>query len=313
MNRRKTLVTDRLFTTYARNLTLYVPEMDNTFRCPICLTLFGREDLSKLSEEHIIPSAIGGKLTTLTCSKCNNTQGSKLEADLVKRLRVEDIFAGKSDLPLRGQVSAGNGKATADIYFSDERPNINIVAIPEHSNPAQFSNLNRRFTEGLKEFSISGVLGFNAQRSAVALIRSAYLMMFRYFGYGYILTEILDQVREQILHPDDDSFVRYGALHIKSRPPLTNAIAIVSEPIRCFLVLLNISTEIERYVAVVMPGLDEEGTDVYKRWADLGNDGAVNLVLNAKYIQYTPEFVTDPKRKRLPLCIWRNMDRLSDI
>src|SRR5574341_1282036 len=108
MTERNKLLTDKLFTTYAKNLTLYAPQMHDRFCCPICLTLFERRDLSLLRKEHIIPSAIGGTLITLTCAECNHTQGSKLEANLVKRLHVEDIFAGKSKVPIRGQVSTGD-------------------------------------------------------------------------------------------------------------------------------------------------------------------------------------------------------------
>jgi 5-methylcytosine-specific restriction endonuclease McrA len=97
-----------LFDLYAENwttvkrepyVTRVAPDVDDVFVCPICFKFFTREDLSYqdvLSLEHVPPKSLGGMDAecTLTCHKCNSKAGSKLEAQLTKKLALEDVLAG---------------------------------------------------------------------------------------------------------------------------------------------------------------------------------------------------------------------------
>lgn len=46
-------------------------------RCPLCLTP------NPTSEEHVPPDSLGGSIMTVTCLRCNNEFGSRLEVDLL--------------------------------------------------------------------------------------------------------------------------------------------------------------------------------------------------------------------------------------
>jgi len=91
---------EMIFTKYAGNLKLLA---DNkligwqggkhpTYICPICLKEFGPLDEGEnhLTLEHVPPETLGGKANILTCSKCNNEAGYKIDAHLVERLRQLD-------------------------------------------------------------------------------------------------------------------------------------------------------------------------------------------------------------------------------
>jgi hypothetical protein len=183
---------ERLFEDYSRNLSFYHPPLEHTFLCPLCLQPFNKNAIQsgKLTIEHIIPAGIGGKLVTLTCKECNSESGHRLDAHLVQRMRVEDILAGKSDLPLRIRINVGKGEFGGDLYLSnDQHPNIQIIGLQDISNPKLHKLALNEFDTGLKVLSIHGSLGFKEIPSRVAALRVAYLLMFRYFGYGYIQYE----------------------------------------------------------------------------------------------------------------------------
>jgi hypothetical protein len=49
----------------------------NLYACPICLRTFGRDQVDHLSEEHVPPQSLGGKVIVLTCRRCNSEGGSR--------------------------------------------------------------------------------------------------------------------------------------------------------------------------------------------------------------------------------------------
>ena len=67
----------KLFEQYSANLTKNSTLSEGWFVCPLCHQVFDWERETLLSIEHVIPKALGGKLLTLTCKKCNNDYGSK--------------------------------------------------------------------------------------------------------------------------------------------------------------------------------------------------------------------------------------------
>ena len=82
-------IAKRLFLIAAADLTELRPETVDEVVCPLCLARFGIDAVEdgRLSREHIVPSALGGKLLTLTCRLCNNTLGSDLDRHLVNAMR----------------------------------------------------------------------------------------------------------------------------------------------------------------------------------------------------------------------------------
>jgi hypothetical protein len=80
-------------------------------RCPICL------EPNPTSKEHVPPESVGGAVMTLTCLRCNNDLGSRVEADLtawcddsMMAWFANDSVPGKRRLPplLIRQTKDGN-------------------------------------------------------------------------------------------------------------------------------------------------------------------------------------------------------------
>jgi hypothetical protein len=300
---------ERLFEDYSRNLSFYHPPLEHTFLCPLCLQPFNKNAIQsgKLTIEHIIPAGIGGKLVTLTCKECNSESGHRLDAHLVQRMRVEDILAGKSDLPLRIRINVGKGEFGGDLYLSnDQHPNIQIIGLQDISNPKLHKLALNEFDTGLKVLSIHGSLGFKEIPSRVAALRVAYLLMFRYFGYGYILYENLDQVREQIFHPEEETDSLRPMFWIGDTPK-SNIIAVLQQPpeLRCFQAIIDLSSNIKRTLCVVLPGLDPDSKTIYRRWITAITLGKVDYNPKIDLVYYDPKYLTDYGYRSLPERIWR--------
>src|SRR5438552_10457517 len=68
------------------------------FLCPTCLknvAPFPKRGKKSVDVAHIIPEAGGGRVKTLTCSRCNNDFGRKQDAWLADYLKAKqgDVFA----------------------------------------------------------------------------------------------------------------------------------------------------------------------------------------------------------------------------
>lgn len=82
--------------------------------CPLCLRLIapGASLADQVAEEHVVPEALGGRLTTLTCRQCNNSAGAELEAHLVQRVLID---ARKR--PVEAIVDIGGAVHRAEVHF----------------------------------------------------------------------------------------------------------------------------------------------------------------------------------------------------
>ena len=315
MSKSRLKIAAQLFDVYAKNLSWYHPHLVDVILCPLCLQPFTKDAIESntLTLEHIIPSALGGKFVTLTCSDCNSKSGTKLDAHLVQRMRAEDAWAGKSKKPLRIRVKIGSDEFGADLYLSlDQQPNIQIIGIPNISNPTSQDRAFETFKTQPQEFTISGNLGYKEIPSRVAALRIAYLLSFSYFGYGYILYENLNQVREQIFRFNHETDVLKGVIWLDSTP-ITNVLAFLKQPreLQCFLAIVELSTEQKRVLGVALPGPDQNSATIYQRWkaatATLKTTKPVVDIFN-----FNLSYMSNPEYKFLPARIWRGLATVGD-
>ncbi len=310
MTSKRTEKLARLFDNYSKNLSFYAPQYEHTFVCPLCLRPFGKSELDagELTIEHIIPAALGGKLTTITCKACNSMAGHSLDAHLVQRLKTEDILAGKDNTALNVRIKVGKGEFGADAYLDPEHnPNIRLVANSSISDPTLFKLAIQELesSQGQVQFSMSGNFGYRELSSRVAVLRCAYLLMFRTFGYGYILYGTLDKVRAQIFDPTIETDVLRGLFWLED-VSATNAVAVLREPseYRCFLAILDLSTKVNRYLAVVLPGLDKESESIYQHWSKVNTTHEIYRNLRPDFILYDPAYIYNPEHSYLPTKLW---------
>lgn len=225
--------------------------------CPICLRFFAHtENLTKsVSIEHIVPDALGGKVTTLTCRRCNNTAGAQLDSHLVKRVRVE----GKSK-PISAGVEFRGTRFRAEVHLPESPgDSLRIYGIPKQSDPRESNRFFSLLDEGIwdgQELKLHLEWGYVPVRSAVALLRSAYLLMFRLFGYRYVWDRSAVVIRESISQPTKETDGLKGiSWRVDHSPPLETGVLIVTRPreFRSFMVFLTLDESQKHVAAIALP------------------------------------------------------------
>jgi hypothetical protein len=255
---------ERLFDYYAADLRRFAPKYTEHFGCPLCCRVFKKVDKLRdiVAEEHVVPGQLGGRIVTLTCRSCNSEHGAKLDAHLVQRVRIE---ANKR--PMRTRFKMGTASFGAEMYArTGPGDPIAIATNRKQSGPRQVDEVKRLLREGKETITLNVNLGYNENRSLVALVRSAYLLMFRTFGYRYVLDSSAKIVREQLQNPIRKMPVLSGIMwRLTDAVPagITLAIMYAPESTRSFLAILRLDDDTEHVAAVTLPPPGMDGSELY--------------------------------------------------
>jgi hypothetical protein len=302
----------RLFDLYAANLTRYRPAIRDLFVCPICRTSFDRNSLdeenSAPSVEHCIPRTLGGRFLTLTCTQCNNGAGTELDAHLVRRLQADDFLAGVGDRPMDVDFSVEGHRIRSSMTFRvGEKRSFHLRVIRRATDPAKLEAavaLLRSGREGIKgECSID--FGYNPRRARVALLRVAYLLMFRQYGYGYCMFQHAEVVRRQVLDFRENLIPDEAVFKIPGETAVPFVPLIVTEPaeFRCFVVPVKLVSHGNIHLfGVALPGFDVEPDQLYERLRT-GAKVSDHIRMTFRMIDFHPRLLAHPEGPN-PLDIW---------
>lgn len=198
----------KLFNQYSPNLALWEAELQGKYACPICLRYdFDEQSVfapnPRLTEEHCIQRGLGKNLTVLTCAKCNNTAGRTVDCHLHKRMDFSDFWNGTLGEPFDAEITVAGH--TVSIKLRKEPGKMDMHIQEKVSDPKAIEALQQLMKGGPPPDGFKLHLGPkhtpDTKRSRIAVLKSAYLLLFRHFGYGYIFSPNLNSVREQILDP----------------------------------------------------------------------------------------------------------------
>jgi hypothetical protein len=235
------------------------------FFCPLCREPFIRDDCvgdnPKLTLAHIVPDKQGGTWRTLSCAACNNGNGSAIEKDFLTQQKLSDWFHGRGPIA----IQLGEGVAVkAEMSRASVNNRTHIKILTSEKNPT---------VAGYKEQLIAAIQGdefkmttpwFRNGWSKATICQSAYLLMFRNFGYDFAHCETYNMILRQIRDPNQD---HNDALttHV---PPNVAAdllegkqagVFFVSEPAKCILAVLRFTSpgKADLFEALVMSGPGE--------------------------------------------------------
>ncbi len=175
----------------------------NTYLCPLCLNSYfintrsGLQGNAEFSLDHLPPKSSGGFFQIITCKKCNNDSGL-FEAELVRILnfgidksnsnavvlkRIKVIDAGTGEF-IHGDAIHSNGRT--DIVFNE---NLKLY------NKNYRSFLSRLHSNEISKLKIEVPL-FDSQKVEQALLKSAYLICFIWWGYEFVFSEQASLIRK---------------------------------------------------------------------------------------------------------------------
>jgi hypothetical protein len=239
--------------------------------CPLCLRGFSREALAGreghdpvLTLAHVIPKKLGGTICTLACKDCNNGVGTELEAVLMQRFATEDFASGHS--PINARVNTPLGDLGVEMELSPNRSAWSMRVIDKQSDPkvvqATQSGL-PKLIEKQEAFRFTLTLPYPhlPRHIEAAIYQSAYLLMFRQFGYEFVSHPHFAKMRERIVNPKETTWktpiMIPGEGTVALLGEQSYAIMLIREPSSIMALLRFRRKEGQQKVlAVFLPGLD---------------------------------------------------------
>ncbi len=219
---------ERLFKVFAANLTSHDPSVKDVFVCPLCLdvhspmSLLGKDP--KLSLEHCVPKSLGGTSLTLTCKNCNNSFGKAIDSHLKNKIAAEDAFQGLGGT-VDGKFSIEGNAIRCNIGFGrGDGKNISLQTIVKASDSraidAAFGIVEQRIkcNETFRG-TISFSPGYAENLWKVALVKAAFLLMFRQFGYSYMFLDGPEYSGPQIVDSQGPPYLLWSSPFVAALAP----------------------------------------------------------------------------------------------
>ena len=201
-----------LFRVMAANLAGLRPDLAGTYICPLCLTGgFIETDVMgpspRLTEEHCIPDGLGPVTAVLTCATCNNTAGANIDGELHKRVEFDAFCRAEQKNGFNARLTSDDQNMGTEITRNGgEKPHFDIRIIAKQSNEKDVEKfkdtmmawVDRGITPNPFKLHFNGNVLPRERLAHVALLKAAYLLLFKRLGYYPILLPIFESVRSQI-------------------------------------------------------------------------------------------------------------------
>lgn len=234
---------------------------NSIYICPLCTEKYFAETdqgiigNSEFSLDHLPPESTGGEFKIITCKKCNNESG-EYESDLARLLDFGELpdKKYKSIFPKMSIEDKETGEQFfASVQLKDGKPNITF-----NEKAKQHDLKLKKFLEELHSGK-KGKLAINIpfpdyERIGKALLKSAYLTCFVWWGYEFVYSKngemIRDVLKDKIKYP-----TRVPTIWRETKKiDLPVGVAIVSkENVRqSFLVNLEIKGSRGNFAAAIM-------------------------------------------------------------
>lgn len=259
----------RLFKEFSENLHLLVDndlvdlklEHAETYVCPICLNQFCKDDLeeksaNRLTLEDAPPKSLKGKQIALTCKTCNNICGHSLDFHLTDRMRELDFKERVEGATKKGKIKLSDKSVFGEIRVL-KNGGTQLYVNKKANNPKKLEEFNQLISKkkGVANASFQPKPSkVNPKYLQIALLKSAYILMFAKFGYSLILNLEYDRVREQLLNPEKEVY----PLNCWFRGPFPKdkyGVPFITEKkLESIFTLFGLHTEkVERTFAVILP------------------------------------------------------------
>ena len=243
--------------------------------CPLCMSLFTERTLEngfvdRLTIEHIPPESVGGKGKILTCKICNETIGKKLDHHIQKELNTEPFLKAIPNSVVEGRLQI-NASIPFKAKFTYQKGKFILAPTLDKKTKVHYHKaMNEVQTkwEGTK-FKVR-FWGGNNKMSKLAIVKSAYLEMFAFFGHIFLFNSNSAKIREQINNPSKD-ILPHSSIIEHDFDDQVLGINIIKQPLDriCFLVILNLKVNQNNYnkkVGVLIPGPDDHAWATYSNF-----------------------------------------------
>jgi hypothetical protein len=157
--------------------------------------------------EHVPPQSVGGRELLVTCTACNNTAGTKLDAAAKTKEDVRLAMAGRASRPHRIKATIGGVRVNGQLHTKDGSYSLTIPR--ELNKPGTSESLQRLARAGASptvEHERYSELG-----ARISWLRAGYLALVAMQGYKIVLDPAMDIVRTQIRECDERRMLTFVA------------------------------------------------------------------------------------------------------
>jgi len=212
-----------------------------------------------LTLEDAPPKSLGGKANTLTCKKCNNEAGKKIDFHLAERMKELDnkLFLPNTEFKALTNIDGVILRTTISI---DDKGEMSIF----HSTKDNNSNILKPIIE---KFGKDKIINFNFIKSRVipenleyAILKTAFLILFQKTGYSLIIDKTYDLIREQIYNPSKRIYPEnfWGYNTNKMKPGLY---FVMNKSLKCVMVVFDLTSEKSKRSFTALLPLPNTGLD----------------------------------------------------
>ena len=254
------LFIDMIIDTYKKQLSILrhlgYTESDE-YVCPFCLRSF--TDVSLISLEDAPQEALGGSKIALTCKECNNKLGGLVDCHLVNYIvDKEDRLFPKEMVRSFTFHDKKRGRDIQGKIEVNKTGEIRMI-FPEKVNDPKVLNA------AVKEIKKGDIIGAEMRvnlskrmpRNIVAaLLKNAYILLFSYFGYSFLLNSFYDCFRDQINAPEKE-IVPEGLISVEGAfNALKDGIYVCDDmPLRGFFVVFTLKKREGHKYGVFIPAI----------------------------------------------------------
>jgi hypothetical protein len=180
-----------------------------TYVCPICRDPFavGALDDGRLSMEHVPPQSVGGCELLLTCTACNNTAGTKLDAAAKTKEDVRLAMAGSAHRPHRIKATIGGITVNGQLHAKDGSYSLTI---PKQLNKPGTSEVLQRLARAGASLTVEHER-YSELGARISWLRAGYLALVAMEDYKIVLDPAMDIVRKQIRDCDERRMLTFVA------------------------------------------------------------------------------------------------------
>jgi hypothetical protein len=219
-----------------------------------------------VSVEHIVPGKLGGDAVTLTCTGCNNKQGSALDSHLVKAMAALDGLEGKAQIAGTLHNNAGHVSANFTLRLSERdstQRNRNCRQSKQSGRSSGDSGDAVRWCRTV--FTVN--LQFVTVQYWSAVMRVGYLALFQRLGYRYAFSEGAAQVRRVLDGEQPPQGIVLQAFPNHELPSPLLILPSQLETVSFYIVVMRLQSEVTTHLAVLLRGENGCDWDVLVRMA----------------------------------------------
>jgi len=204
----------------------------DAYLCPLCLNFFTIQQLraGDVTDEHVPPSAVGGKALVLTCKACNSVSSGMCDGPMASEERMRTFGQTYSLGPLPASVTVDGSRMNGSLDFDGQR--FNMQGLPDQNSPGRMEEHEAALDQLAPGQSLTVEIRMRGwpARARLGWMRSAYLAAFAVYGYRYILQPAFAPLRDALRDLSGGHFEPV-VLKLAHEGPLDPLIAEVNGPV----------------------------------------------------------------------------------